>query len=221
MIDYKYTYLLGSLLFFIYWFYLFFKLKQYRQRLLVISLIYAILGVTFGFVYTADWWRPETVLGYRIGIEDILLGFSNGGIAAVGYLLFVEVREKGLASWKRLIMPLLLTGVVTMILFEVLNWNSFYANCIGILVAIFYILIQRKDLIKISILSGVAMVVISLPIYLLMIFVSPGWVEHTWMLEKLSGILFWGIPVEDFVWYFLVGGMISILYPFYVEEKYI
>jgi len=40
------------------------------------------------------------------------------------------------------------------------------------------------------------------------------------MLEKLSGILFIGIPIEDFVWYFLVGAMISIVYPFYSEEKY-
>jgi len=220
MIAYKYTYLIGSLLFFVYWSYLFFKLKEYRRRLLTISFLYAILGVTFGLTYTADWWRPETVLGYRVGIEDFLLGFSNAGIAAIWYLLFLKIKSRGRASWARIAIPLVSTGIITLVLFKALTWNSFYANSMGILIAIIYILIKRRDLIKTSLISGVVMVLISLPIYLLMIFISPGWVEHTWMLEKLSGILFIGIPIEDFVWYFLVGAMISIVYPFYSEEKY-
>ncbi|MBU4216920.1 lycopene cyclase domain-containing protein [Candidatus Parcubacteria bacterium] len=221
MIAYKYTYLIGSLLFFIYWLYLFIKLKEYRQRLLLISLLYAILGVTFGLVYTADWWRPETIFGYRVGVEDFLLGFSNAGIAAIWYLLFLKIKSRGQASWARIAIPLISTGIITLVLFKMFDWNSFYANSIGILTAIIYILIKRTDLIKISLMSGVMMILISLPIYLLMIFVSPGWVEHTWMLEKLSGILFIGIPIEDFIWYFLVGAMVSIVYPYYSEEKYI
>lgn len=220
IIAYKYTYFLGSLLFFTYWFYLFFKLKEYHQRLLIISSLYAILGVTFGLVYTADWWQPETILGYRVGIEDFMLGFSNAGIASVWYLLFLKIKSKGQASWMRIVIPLISTGISTLILFRMFDWNSFYANSIGILTAIIYILIKRRDLIKISLMSGAVMVLISLPIYLLMIFISPGWVEHTWMLDKLSGVLLLGIPVEDFVWYFLVGGMVSIIYPYYSEEKY-
>jgi len=221
MIAYKYTYLIGSLLFFIYWLYLFFKLKEYHRRLLSISLFYAVLGVSFGLIYTSDWWQPETVLGYRVGIEDFLLGFSNAGIAAIWYLLFFKIKSKGRASWARIAIPLISTGIITLILFRIFDWNSFYANSIGILTAVIYILIKRRDLIKISLASGVVMILTSLPIYLLMIFISPGWVEHTWMLEKLSGILYFGIPIEDFVWYFLVGAMVSIVYPYYREEKYI
>lgn len=221
MIAYKYTYLIGSLLFFVYWLYIFFRLKEYRQRFLIISLLYAVLGVTFGLIYTADWWRPETVLGYRVGIEDFLLGFSNAGIAAVWYLLFSKIKDRGQASWIRIAIPLISTGIITLVLFRVFEWNSFYANSVGILTAIIYIFIKRADLIKISLMSGVVMVLFSLPIYLFMIFVSPGWVEHTWMLDKLSGVLFWGIPIEDFIWYFLVGAMVSIVYPYYSEERYI
>lgn len=220
MLPYKYTYLLGALLFFPYWFYLFFKLKQYRQRLLVISFLYAVLGLVFSFVYTADWWRPETFFGYRIGVEDFLLGFSNAGIAAFWYLLFFKIKTEKQANWRRLAVPLFSTATITITLFQVFAWNSFYANSVGILTVIIYILSKRRDLFVISLASGFLMVLASLPIYLIMIFVSPGWIEHTWMLEKLSGKFLLGIPVEDYVWYFLVGAMISILYPFYSGEKY-
>ena len=220
MLAYKYTYLLGSLLFFVYWFYLFFKLKDYRRRLFLMSLIYAVLLLPFGYFYTADWWKPDTILGYRLGIEDFLLAFSNNGIAAVWFLLFFKINNKGNYSIFRISMPLVIVGLMTIVLILIFNWTSFYATCVGIFVAIFYILYQRRDLIKISLLSGMVMILISLPIYLLMIFMSPGYVEHTWILNKLSGFLFLGIPIEDVIWYFLAGAMVSILYPFYNEEKY-
>ncbi len=220
VIPFKFTYLLGSSLFFVYWLFIYFNLKEFRSRLIFFSLLYAIIGVTFGFLYTVDWWRPETVFGSRVGIEDFILGFTNGGIAATGYLLFFKVKGEGEGKVARILAPLLLTAVVTFFLFIVLGLNSFYANSLGILAAIIYILIQRRDLLSISILSGIAMVFLSLPIYLIMIFLSPGWVETAWTLENLSGILALGIPVEDYIWYFLVGAFISILYPYFKKEYY-
>ncbi len=119
----------------------------------------------------------------------------------------------------KIITPLIITPIVTTLLFF-MNVPSFYANCLGILAAIIYILIQRKDLIKISVVSGLLLLILSLPIYFLLMYISPGWVEAIWMIDKLSGIIVLGIPVEDYIWYFLSGAVIGIMYPYWSGKRY-
>lgn len=86
MIPYKYTYFVGTIIFFIPWLILYLWRKDIRKQMLQLSIWVAIGSlITAYFWWTIDWWRPETITGTRIGLEDLLLGFSNGGIAAVIY----------------------------------------------------------------------------------------------------------------------------------------
>ena len=220
--NHKYVYLFGTLLFFLYWFFLFIKLKEYRKRILFFSFLYGVIGVVFGYFYTADWWHPQNITGTRLGLEDFLLGFGNGGFAATVLLLFFEEKEGRRASGvKGFAALLVLTGVVTSALFSFFSLNSFYANCVGIVVSLIVIISYRLDLALYSFYGGTAMLLSSLPIYALIVYFFPGWVSETWMMEKLSGITFITIPIEDFIWYFLVGAIISIMCPFYKGTYYI
>ena len=45
-------------------------------------------------VWTVDWWQPETVTGTRAGIEDAILGFTNGGLGAVLYEVVFKKRTR-------------------------------------------------------------------------------------------------------------------------------
>lgn len=41
--------------------------------------------------WTRDWWKPTTITDTVVGVEDFLLSFTNGGIAAV---IYEEVFDK-------------------------------------------------------------------------------------------------------------------------------
>lgn len=223
LISYRFTYLFGSLLFMVYWLYFWIRFKENRKQMLIFGVIFGALGPISGALwFTSDWWYPDTVLGYKAGIEDALLGFSHGGISSVVYLLFYK--EKGDKNLKiniyRGIVLFSLVSLITMFIFLVFRINSFYANCIGIVAGMIFVFIQRRDLLGISFLSGILMMIFSVPVYAFLSYLSPGWVEQAWMLDNLSGIVWMGAPIEDLAWYFFVGASISIMYPYFVGLKY-
>ncbi|OGF27161.1 hypothetical protein A2331_00205 [Candidatus Falkowbacteria bacterium RIFOXYB2_FULL_34_18] len=224
LVPYKFTYFIGALLFFVYWLYFWIRFGDNRRQMIVFSIVFAILGPISGIAwFTKDWWYPDTILGYRTGIEDILLGFSNGGVASVVFLFFYQEKENintKINIFKGFF-PLILIILVTTVVFIFTPINSFYSNCFGIVVALAYVFWRRPDLFRISLLSGILMMIISAPIYLLLVYISPGWVERTWMLDKLSGIVWLGAPIEDLIWYFFVGASISTMYPYLSGQRYI
>jgi len=219
---FKFAYFFGSALFFLYWFFLFIKLKEIRSRILFFSFLYGLIGVVFAIFFTADWWRPQTITGTKVGIEDFLLGFGNGGFASAILLLFFEEKKE-----KRAIGPLgfasliTLTGVITVSLIFFTSLNSFEANCIGITLSLLIITLLRRDLALYSLFGGILMVLSSLPAYGAVVLLFPGWVGETWMMENLSGKTFITIPIEDFVWYFLSGAIISVTYQFYSGSYFV
>lgn len=220
IVPYKFTYLFGSSLFFIYWIFLFWRLKDNRKTMLIFSLLFAVLGpLADAFWFTADWWKPEAAFGNITLIENIILGFTNGGIAATLVLVFCEIENninKGrVASIFARSMPLILATLSTSLFYWVLGLSSFYACLFGAFVTLSYVYYNRPDLVKISLINGAMMLFSAVPIYLAIIFVSPGWIEKTWMLDKLSGMMILNIPIEDIVWYFLTGCIVVVIELFF------
>src|SRR3989339_809171 len=101
----------------------------------------------------------------------------------------------------------------------ILKLNTFYSAIISFLILIFFIWFKRKDLILNSLISGILLVIISVPAYLIPEFITPGWIQASWYFENLSGITFFKVPIEDFIWIFLTGAFIGPLYEFYKEAK--
>lgn len=217
---YKFAYLIGCLLFLLIWLALFYFRRDLRRQMLVMGILTAIAGPVLEILfYTRDWWRPLTVTGTLIGIEDILLGFTNGGIAAV---LYEEVfgqylrRERESRSKPHLFLIVSLVGVVVMVTsFSFFYLHSFLSNMIAFAAQLLIILFLRRDLFRNVVLSGVLMTVCVVPVYVILIKIFPGWIDNFWYHENLSGIMFLGIPVEDLVWYFGVGAVGGPLYEFW------
>lgn len=185
------------------------------------GLLFSIASPIGGYLwYTVDWWRPETITSTRIGIEDVLLGFSNGGIIAVVYEVVFRKKLKDKKevldpkSLKKISFIMLLTFLIMVFGFSVLGLHSFYANMIGLLIPSLMILYKRNDLIRNAIFTGILTVVLSIPVYLIMELIFPGSIVHNWYIEKLSGILFLGIPIEDLIWYFFAGAWGGPLYEY-------
>ena len=73
---------------------------------------------------------------------------------------------------------------------------------------------RRPDLIQNSILIGLFLAVMSVIFYLFYLHLYPNIIKDWWLLHNISGILVFGIPIEEPIWFFLWGMMGGPLYEF-------
>lgn len=221
--DYTFGYLLGDTALFLVWLILFLWRKDVRKEMLFLSIVFGILGLILGFVYTIDWWHPLTLTHTIIGIEDFILGFVAGG---VGGVIYEEIFKKKLKprNFKKnksglSFIPIILIGLVFFyFFFYFLKISSFYASLLGLFILTIFILIKRKDLIQDSLVSGFLLAIVSLIFYIIPELLMPGWIASSWYFENLSGITFLKVPIEDILWFFFSGCFIGPLYEFWKED---
>lgn len=222
MISSQYAYLIGTLIFFIPWAILFLLRKDYRKEMLFMSLAIGVGSIVTAYLWwTIDWWQPETITGTRVGIEDFLLGFSNGGIAAILYEAIFRKRfsEKRKVQHFNTFTICLILFFIIAFLFWGLNITSFWASTTAMILAAAFLLFTRRDLFLNALMSGFLMALVSLPIYYILIWLFPGFVHKTWLSQYLSGITITGIPVEDIVFYFLFGFIIGPFYEYWQDRR--
>ncbi|MDD2445054.1 MAG: lycopene cyclase domain-containing protein [Candidatus Nanoarchaeia archaeon] len=225
--SYLYSYLIGDLTLLIVWFILFYFRKNVRKEMLIISLLIGIGGLFAETIYTIDWWQPLTITGTLIGIEDFLFGFAIGGIGSSIYEVIFKktVKIKKINQKKRFNQNknILLFGasivVLLFITFFLMKLNSFYSSIISLGIPIIYMNVKRKDLILNSILSGFFLMLTSFLAFITVELITPGWINSAWFLENLSGIIILTAPLEDLIWFFLMGMFIGPLYEFWKEGK--
>ena len=190
--------------------------------MLLMSILIGILSlITSYFWWTVDWWKPLTLTGTKIGVEDFVMGFSSGGIMAT---IYEVIFKRGLYKRKlyhhaeAALTILLLLSQTTMWLFFYVGLTSFWASTFAMLLVAFVIFFIRKDLIITSLLSGILMAIMSLVFYFVIIFISPTWISHTY-LGGISGIRIVGIPIEEFIFWFLAGLVFGPFYEYWQGEK--
>ncbi|MFQ5458406.1 MAG: hypothetical protein ACE5FC_08160, partial [Myxococcota bacterium] len=81
----KYSYLLFGLILLVPWIAAHLLRPDLRRELWVSSFAAAPLGPLFEIWYHRDYWNPEVLGPWSIGIEDVLFGFCVGGLGAVAY----------------------------------------------------------------------------------------------------------------------------------------
>jgi hypothetical protein len=228
--DYQYSYLILGLIFLVIWIILFLWRKDTRKELLIISFIFGIAGLLVEPVYINDWWKPFTITNTSIGIEDFLFGFTIGGIAAVIYEIIFRKRIKIRKFFKffkkdesRKNLNFLLIGLLFAGLFfgsfYILKLNTFYSSIIAFTISIAIIWIKRRDLIIDSLLTGILLTALSFLVYTLADFITPDWVRVFWYFKNVPNIIFLNVPIDDIIWYFLIGMFIGPLYEFWQEGR--
>ncbi len=217
MISYHHAYLFGSLVCLLIWAVLFASRKDLRREMLIMSLLFTIFSAAEYF-WTIDWWRPETITGTRIGIEDFILGFATGGIAAV---LYEEVMRRrsyrafgNKHTWQFIALSAL-GPIVTATTFRYFHVTTFIATIIASIIVGMIIMSVRPDLLNQAIISGLLVMLVSMAIYQCIILFSPGFIERTWLLDSLSGLTLLHIPIEDLTLYFFVGFITAPLYEYW------
>lgn len=228
--NFKYAYLIANFFFLAVWLLIFLRVKYLRKPMLIMSLITASFGPISELWYFADYWKPEIALPLPVGgIEDVLFGFSIGGIGAFAYeSLFVrgicKCKEKKLKKEWFLLVFFAVVGISMIVLNNLLGINSIFASSIGMFIVAAVMLYLRPDLIINAVGSAFLVAGIMFVIYFLGQEVSP--TAHVWMLRiwKLSStpegiIIFKHIPWTEMLWGLSWGFVWGPMYEFLVGAR--
>lgn len=183
-------------------------------------LIGAASVLTSYYWWTDDWWRPATITGTKVGVEDFIAGFTSGGIMATLYeFLFKKTIYHKVKTFNHQgLITLVLLTVITEFLLKSFGMTSFYASTIAMLLVVGCMLAMRRDLFVSSVLSALLMTVVSFLPYLLILLIHPDWIQRTY-LPTLSGISLIGVPIEEFVFWFMSGLLFGPFYEYWKGEK--
>lgn len=221
--DFTYLYLSWTLVFLLIWGVFFLIRKDLRIEMLFISTLFGVGGILSQQTHIQDWWQPITITGTPLGIEDFLIGFAIGGIASVVYA--VVYRKKYTISVARVSLKrsyAFLAGFAMLFLglFYLAGVSSFYAAITAYSAGIVFMFFARPDLIRMSVVSGMLMVLLGSITYYLLFLPYPNYVREFWYLpEAWYATLVFGVPLGEYLWYFLTGAFIGPLFEFIENIK--
>jgi hypothetical protein len=224
MIDHKYSYIILGALFLILWLILFSLRKDVRREMWATSLLFGVVALILEPVIYNDWWVPLTITGTIPCIESFLFGFACGGIAAV---IYEEISRKKLKPIKKEIeknnsklWAITILGFISFFsMFCILKIDSFLSSSISMIILITIIYTKRPDLIKNSIVSGIATLISAFIIYSIMQIITPGWIESFWIFKNTPKIIFLNVPIDDIIWFLLFGALWGPLYEYIKNKK--
>ncbi len=214
--DFKFAYLIFILIFALVWLALFCYRKDLRHQMWVMSLLVAPMGPLSELLYTKDYWTPS-LSTYSLCIQDLLWAFFIGGITSVLYEeLFAKKYSKrharGRPFWLLAFIIFLISWMVLGNI--VLGLNSMYVSVAAMLIMGILMITIRHDLFKDAFYSALLVGTLLFISYLIFLPFFPGIIQQWWHLENLSGILIFGIPIEELMWGFGWGIVAGPIYEF-------
>jgi len=228
MVNYQYSYLVGGIILLVIWLILFYLRKDVRKEMLFISIIFGIFGPFLNYIYFIDWWHPTTLTNTILSIEDFLYCFTIAGIAAVIYEVVFKkkIRIRKINKIKKqkrnlkIKYLLLLSGLLLLISFYILKFNSLISTIIALFIPTLIIYIKRKDLIIDSIASGFLLLLVAFLGSMVLSIFFPEFVKALYY-EHSSKIIIFNVPYWDLFFYFFAGAFIGPLYEYWQEAKLI
>ncbi len=203
---YHYVWLLWSSAFLIPWSVLFLANPRQRRVMVRASLATALFGLTEP-IFVPVYWNPPSLfeLARRTGfdIESFIFGFAVGGIGAVLYDAFSGRERVRLSSDEpsrrrhRFHRALLIGPVVLLVPLYFLPWNPIYPSLLCLAVGALASTVCRPDLGRNTLVGGVLFLGLYGVFMLGLRWLAPGYIETVWNLPALSGVVPYGIPLEE------------------------
>lgn len=211
---FHYVWLIWSAAFMIPWITIFVRHADKRSAMWRVSLATALFGLTEP-IFVPRYWNPPSLFEFaertRFDIESLIFSFAIGGIGVVLYdaimvrsLVPMETvaRHGRRHNWHRMA---LLGPFILFVPLYFLPWNPIYAALVSLVTGAAASVLCRPDLAAKTAVSGF------LFLFLYTVFMSglrllaPGYIESVWNLPDLSGVLIWGIPLEELLFGFAFG----------------
>jgi hypothetical protein len=98
--------------------------------------------------------------------------------------------------------------------------NIIYQIIIAEAAGLIVLLLFRKDLIRSSLTNGLVFMIMAITGLFIFVQIYPGIIQKWWLLDKISGILIIGIPLEEYMWHFITGATIGPIYEILKSKGY-
>ena len=229
VMKYHYVWLIWSCAFLVPWIILYLLCNQQQRREMWWGSIFmAPFGLTEPF-FVPQYWNPPSLfeLAQRTGfdIESIIFSFAIGGIGAVlynslmrGRLEPVDPQERHHARhrWHRwaLATPFVLFPVLYF-----LPWNPIYAGIAAMVLGAIAAVLCRLDLKANTLIGGVLFLAIYTIFLLGLKWSAPGYIEQVWNLKALSGVVIYGLPLEELLFGFSFGLVWTGIYEHFTWKR--
>jgi len=218
----QYIWLIWSLILIIIWLGIYVSLdsKDKKREMLIVSLWTSILGLTEP-LFVPSYWNPPSLfdLAMRTGfdIESFIFSFGIGGIAFIIYYKIFNASAKKMSpsdkhSHHRYHILALISAPVILIILLFTPLNPLQSSIIAMVFGSIASLYCRPDLKIKMITSAILFLGIYFVYFLTLIAMYPGYVEQVWNLKAISGILIFGIPLEELLFAISFGFIWSSVY---------
>ncbi len=226
--TYHYVWLVWSSAFLLPWVLLYALFPQHRVAMWWASVFMAPFGLTEP-IFVPEYWNPPSLfeLAQRTGfdIESIIFSFAIGGIGAVLYNIITRKRlermrpEERHRLWHRWHRWALATPFALFPILYFLPWNVIYAGIAAMIAGAIAVVMCRPDLKANTLVGGVLFLVIYTIFLLGLKWSAPGYIEQVWNLNALSGILIYGLPIEELIFGFSFGLVWTGIYEHYTWKR--
>ncbi len=214
MIQFHYVWLVWAFLFLIPWSVLFIAFPIHRKIMLHVSLATMPFGLTEP-LFVPKYWNPPTLfdLAQRTGfdLESLIFCFGIGGVGSVLYSILAHRHDIVVGEVEKQ-QPLhrhhykaLISPVITFLVLYFLPWNPIYPSIAAMAVGAVATILCRPDLKTKTWIGGLLFLVYYFVFFIALIATAPGYVERVWNLPALSGILLFGIPLEELLFALTFG----------------
>jgi hypothetical protein len=174
-------------------------------------------------LFVPEYWNPPTLgdLARRTGfdLESLLFSFAIGGIVFSAYhVLFGEApsedmtHERGHPRHRYHALSILFAPVGFVVLVASTALNPIYAAGIALAGGFLATLYCRPDLWLKMVASGILFLLLYFVVFALFDLAFPGYVPAVWNLKAVSGLLLWGVSLEELLFAFTFGLYWSSIY---------
>ncbi len=211
---YHYVWLIWSSAFLLPWIVLYGAFPAHRRTMWWASIFMALFGLTEP-LFVPEYWNPPSLfeLAARTGfdIESVVFSFAIGGIAAV---LYIAITRRSLAPVPaherhsrrhRFHYLALATPFALFPALYFLPWNPIYAGIAAMIAGAIAAVLCRPDLKANTLVGGILFLALYTVFLLGLKWSAPGYIEQVWNLEALSGVLVYGLPLEELLFGFSFG----------------
>ncbi len=195
--------------------------KPLRTPILRASLGTALLGLTER-IFVPAYWNPPSLfeLARRTGfdVESLIFAFAIGGIGAVLYnairrlhLVPVSLQERR-QPLHRFHLAALFVPFALFVPLYFLPWNPIYPVLVCLALGAIASVVCRPDLRRKTLIGGLLFLGLYGIFMLGLRGFAPGYIAAVWNLPALSGVLVYGVPLEELLFGFVFGSYWSGVY---------
>lgn len=226
--TFHYVWLVWSSAFLLPWVLLYALFPQHRVAMWWASVFMALFGLTEP-IFVPRYWNPPSLfeLAQRTGfdIESIIFSFAIGGIGAVLYNSVARKRLTGIElqqrrgrrhGWHRWALAV---PFASFPILYFLPWNPVYAGIAAMVLGAIAAVLCRPDLKFNTLVGGILFLVLYTAFLLGLKWSAPGYIEQVWNLKAISGIVIYGLPLEELLFGFAFGLVWTGIYEHFTWKR--